>query len=140
MKTLNLGSYARGCPSAFRLVSDPPAVPRLLSDCHTEVLRLMGHTVCILAGRLPSIQSPWAAFCRSRKWMSGHAIALAHLVTDRLSQIGSSPVPPAFRLQDSLPMRPGIRVFSLDKYVSSMSPGVFAPSEHFRPSYARNSA
>jgi hypothetical protein len=49
----------------------------------------MCHGVCFEAGRLTQTQSSWTAPCCSRKWMSGHADALAQSATDRKRQVGA---------------------------------------------------
>ena len=61
----------------------------LTPDCTTELLFPMCPWTCFEAGRLsfPQIQSSWTALCCSRKWMSGHADALAQSATDPIWQI-----------------------------------------------------
>jgi hypothetical protein len=48
---------------------------------------------CFEAGRFTQIQSSWTALCCSRKWMSGHADALAHSATDPIWQIRANRQP-----------------------------------------------
>ena len=59
----------------------------LALDCTTELLFPMCHYLCFEAGRFTQIQSSWTALCCSRKWMSGHADALAQSSTDPIWQI-----------------------------------------------------
>ena len=59
----------------------------LCSDCPKKTRFRMGHTICFEAGRFTQIQSSWTALCCSRKWMSGHADALAQSSTDPIWQI-----------------------------------------------------
>jgi hypothetical protein len=59
----------------------------LAKDCTTELLFPMCHSNCFEAGRFTQIQSSWTALCCSRKWMSGHADALAQSSTDPIWQI-----------------------------------------------------
>ena len=58
------------------LLSDPPAGPRS-RDCPKKTRLLMGPDSCFEAGRLFQTQSSRTALSCSRKWMSGHADALA---------------------------------------------------------------
>ena len=58
------------------LLSDPPAGPRYW-DCPKKTCLLMGPVYCFEAGRLFQTQSSRTAMSCSRKWMSGHAAALA---------------------------------------------------------------
>ena len=53
----------------------------LCSDCPKKTRFRMGHNICFEAGRFTQIQSSWTALCCSRKWMSGHADALAQSST-----------------------------------------------------------
>jgi len=76
--------------------------------------------VCFEAGRFTQTQSSWTAPCRSRKWMSGHANALAQSVTDRKKQVGAQLVETATAIQDAL-LSAGEVLFSLDKSLSWMS-------------------
>ena len=59
----------------------------LAKDCTTELLFPMCHSNCFEAGRFTPIQSSWTALCCSRKWMSGHADALAQSSTDPIWQV-----------------------------------------------------
>jgi len=59
----------------------------LCSDCPKKTRFRMGHTICFEAGRFTQIQSSWTALCCSRKWMSGHADALAQSSTDPIWHI-----------------------------------------------------
>ena len=77
--------------------------------------------VCFLDGRFTQTQSSWTAQCCSRKWMSGHANALAQIVTDRKKQIAAEFVRLTTALQESLPSA-GRVLFSLDKSLSWTSP------------------
>ena len=61
-------------------------------DCTTELLFPMCHFHCFEAGRFTQIQSSWTALCCSRKWMSGHADALAEPKMDRFRKI-QAPLP-----------------------------------------------
>ena len=80
--------------------------------------------VCFEAGRFTQTQSSWTAPCRSRKWMSGHANALAQSVTDRKKQVGAQLVETATAIQDAL-LSAGEVLFSLDKSLSWMSHSKF---------------
>jgi hypothetical protein len=55
---------------------------------------------CFEAGRFTSIQSSWTATGCSRKWMSGHALALPHTLTDRKPQLSVKVVRPTIALQE----------------------------------------
>ena len=61
----------------------------LALDCTSELLFPVCHCLCFEAGRFSftQIQSSWTASCCSRKWMSGHADALAQSATDPIWQI-----------------------------------------------------
>jgi hypothetical protein len=66
----------------------------LTADCTTELLFPMCPWTCFEAGRFPQIQSSWTALCCcSRKWMSGHADALAPSSTDPIWQIPANRQP-----------------------------------------------
>ena len=65
----------------------------LALDCTTELLFPMCHYLCFEAGRFTQIQSSWTALCCSRKWMSGHADALAQSSTDPIWQIRANRQP-----------------------------------------------
>src|SRR5215472_87326 len=58
----------------------------LALDCTTELLFPMCPYLCFEAGRFTQIQSSWTALCCSRKWMSGHADALAQSSTVPICQ------------------------------------------------------
>jgi hypothetical protein len=90
-------------------------------DCPREVFLLMGHSVCFLDGRFAQIQSSATALCCSRKWMSGHAAALAHSPTDPIRQFGATVTLSTIALRKNLPLGSGKGVFSLDKPLSWMS-------------------
>ena len=81
----------------------------------------MCHVVCFEAGRPTQTQSSWTALCCSRKWMSGHADALAQFVTDPSRQIRASVTPSTVSSQENLPMSTGRGLFPLDKSLSWMS-------------------
>src|ERR1035438_7244657 len=114
------------CAATQRFASDPPAGPRRKGDCHREVSLLMGHIVCFEVGRSTQTQSSATALRCSRKWMSGHAEALAQSVTDPNRRIKATVVPSAGASQETLPINTGRGVFSLDKSLSWTSP---LPSE-----------
>lgn len=65
----------------------------LESDCPKKTRFRMGHSICFEAGRFTQIQSSWTALCCSRKWMSGHADALAQSSTDPIWQIRANRQP-----------------------------------------------
>jgi nitroimidazol reductase NimA-like FMN-containing flavoprotein (pyridoxamine 5'-phosphate oxidase superfamily) len=85
----------------------------------------MGHIVCFEVGRSTQTQSSATALRCSRKWMSGHAEALAQSVTDPNRRIKATVVPSAGASQETLPINTGRGVFSLDKSLSWMSPFPF---------------
>src|SRR5215831_5339980 len=74
---------------SYRATICQPSTGRssLRLDCTTELLFPMCHYLCFEAGRFTQIQSSWTALCCSRKWMSGHADALAQSSTDPIWQI-----------------------------------------------------
>src|ERR1035437_6950448 len=104
-----------------RFASDPPAVSRLVRDCHREACLLMGHTVCFEAGRFTQTQSSATAPSCSRKWMSGPADAWTEFATDRRRQTAAQVFEPIAALQEPLPKSAGEVLFSLDKPLSWMS-------------------
>ena len=102
-----------------RLVSDPPAVPRLSGAARRRSSLPMCPCACFEAGRFTQTQSSWTAVGCSRKWMSGHAIALTHYITDRKRSTVALTVGFIHALQ-ILQGSAGRVVFSLDKYLSWM--------------------
>ena len=76
---------------------------------------------CFEAGRFTAMQNSRTAVRCSRKWMSGHAIGLAHLRSDPKRPISASVTLPVIALRKILPLRPGRILFSLDKSLSWMS-------------------
>jgi hypothetical protein len=81
----------------------------------------MCHLVCFEAVRFTQTQSSWTALCCSRKWMSGHADALAQYITDRKRPIVALTVGFIIQALQILLGSAGRSVFSLDKYLSWMS-------------------
>jgi len=82
-------------------------------------------TALIALAGLPAVFAQWTAPCWSRKWMSGHADALAQSATDRQRQIVQKLVGPTAALQKTLPSA-GEVLFSLDKPLSWVChPGCF---------------
>src|ERR1017187_4392259 len=108
------------CVDTQRLVSDPPAVPRLSRTARRRSSLPMCQLACFEAGRLTQTQSSWTALCCSRKWMSGPADAWTQYKTDRKRSIVALTVGFIHALQ-LLPGSAGRGVFSLDKYLSWMS-------------------
>jgi hypothetical protein len=110
-----------------RSVSGPLASPRVLGDCVRE-LRLPIHSICCFeAGRFTLTQSSWTmpAWRCSCKWMSGHAAITLAVRRDR-GQFRTSCI---HSLGDSVPPSRGKSPFSLDSYLSWMSPGaMYGPS------------
>jgi hypothetical protein len=101
----------------FEFAGDPPAVSRLVGDWATELLLPMLPSVCFGTGRFTQTQSSWTGlrYC-SRKWMSGPTGARV-LKRDRRLQFNS--FYPTLREL----LSEGKSPFSLDSYLSWMSPG-----------------
>src|ERR1019366_6317514 len=113
-------NHSLPCAAQLRFASDPPAVPRLGRTAPRRVSLPMCHFVCFEAGRFTQTQSSWTDSRCSRKWMSGHADALAEFVTDRKKQIVGPFGRSTTALQEALPSA-GEVLFSLDKPLSWMS-------------------
>jgi hypothetical protein len=107
---------------SFRCASDLPAGPRVFGDCARGLRPLMRPTVCFGVGRLTLTQTSWPAPPRrSRKWMSRYA-ALALTENKDRRQFGKT-AQAMFALGESSSPSGGKSPFSLDFYLSWMSPG-----------------
>ena len=102
-------------------VSDPPAGPHACRDCARELTLPIHPIVCFEVGWFTLTQSSWTGLrLRSRKWMSGHAAtALAMRSID-----DSSEPKPVNRRGYLIPPSLGKSPFSLDSYLSWMSPSL----------------
>src|SRR5215469_18269330 len=71
--------YAQRSTKAQRLAQRSTGWSSLSSDCPKKTRFRMGQSICFEASRLFQTQSSRTALSCSRKWMSGHADALAEL-------------------------------------------------------------
>jgi hypothetical protein len=113
------GLAVGSCSSWVRSVSGPPAGPHVFGDCARELTLPIHPTVCFEAGWFTLTQTSWTKLRRrSRKWISGHA---ATALATRTIEDSSEP-DPQNRLGMTIPPGQGKSPFSLDGYLSWMSP------------------
>ena len=123
--TRRAGDPAQRMPSWVRSVSGPPAGPHVFGDCARELTLPIHPTVCFEAGWFTLTQTSWTKLRRrSRKWISGHA---ATALATRTIEDSSEP-DKQNRLGMTLPPGQGKSPFSLDGYLSWMSPSTVSPS------------
>src|SRR6185312_8102839 len=121
-KNARFTDSGRLAATSVRSVSGPPAGPCVLGDYAREQQLLMHSAVCFEAGRFTLTQSSRTPFNQrcSRKWMSGHAAYALVLPQDRGQFVTQDHYSPG----DPLPPRRGKSPFSLDSYLSWMSPAI----------------